>query len=199
MASYSGFLRKAPRARLKTFLEAKGVELPEDFDWNSAGRGKAFISDLNAVIDELPDRLQDRLKAELDHLSSLTNEAVMISAEQVCPTMGIDLEGFEGVQDVLLMLAVDYPQAFERVAVQASLNRRTGGRNWSAFQFDDEGTAWALEDDEARVAFVGDAGLECRRDTTNRSGERGPSGRRTVKTHRRATEPSWPALTIVAF
>ncbi|QAX30703.1 hypothetical protein [Leisingera sp. NJS204] len=131
--------------------------MPVDFDWNSAGRGKAFVADLNAVIDELPDRLQDRLKAELDHLASLSNDAVMISAEQVCPVMGIDLEGSEGVQDVLLMLALDHPQAFERVAVQASLNRRTGGRNWSAFQFDDDGTAWALEDDAARAAFVGEA------------------------------------------
>lgn len=157
MASYSGFLRKAPSARLKIFLEAKGVEMPDDFDWNSAGRSTAFVADLNAVIDELPDRQQDRLKAELDHLASLTNDAVMVSAEQICPTMGIDLEGSEGVQDVLLMLALDHPQAFERVAVQASLNRRTGGRNWSAFQFDDDGTAWALEDDDARAAFVGEA------------------------------------------
>ncbi|WP_148666131.1 hypothetical protein [Phaeobacter piscinae] len=142
---------------MKAFLEAKGVEMPEDFDRNSAGRGTAFVADLNAVIHELPDRQQDRLKAELDHLASLSNDAVMISAEQVCPMMGIDLEGSEGVQDVLLMLALDYPQAFERVAVQASLNRRTGGRNWSAFQFDDDGTAWALEDDAARAAFVGEA------------------------------------------
>ncbi len=157
MASYSGFLRKAPSGRLKAFLEAKGVEMPEDFDWNSAGRSTGFVAELNAVIDELPDRLQDRLKAELDHLASLTNDAVMVSAEQVCPTMGIDLEGFEGVQDVLLKLAMDHPQAFERVAVQASLNRRTGGRNWSAFQFDDDGMAWALEVSDARAAFVGEA------------------------------------------
>lgn len=157
MASFSGFLRKAPSARLKAFLEANSFEMPEDFDWNSAGRGTAFVADLNAVIDGLPDRLQDRLKAKLDHLASLSNDAVMIGAEQVCPVMGIDLEGSEGVQDVLLMLALDHPQVFERVAVQASLNRRTGGRNWSAFQFGDDGTAWALEDDAARAAFVGEA------------------------------------------
>ncbi|WP_147450706.1 hypothetical protein [Rhodophyticola porphyridii] len=157
MASYSGFLRKAPSARLKAFLAAKGVEMPTDFDWNSAGRGTAFVSDLNAVIDDLPERQQDRLKAELDHLASLTNDAVMVSAEQVCPIMGIDLEGFEGVQDVLLMLALDHPQVFERVAVQASLNRRTGGKNWSAFQFDDDGKAWALDDEAACAAFVADA------------------------------------------
>jgi len=157
MASFSGFIRKSPAARLKAFLTAKGVQMPDDFDWNSTGRGAAFVSEVNAVIDDLPARQQDRLKAELDHLASLTNDAVMVSAEQVCPIMGIDLEGFEGVQDVLLMLALDHPQVFERVAVQASLNRRTGGKNWSAFQFDDDGKAWALDDETARAAFVADA------------------------------------------
>lgn len=157
MASYSGFLRKAPGARLKAFLTSKGVEMPKGFDWNSAGRGMAFVADLNTVIDDLPARQQDCLKAELDHLASLTNDAVMVSAEQVCPMMGIDLEGLEGVQDVLLMLALDFPHVFERVAVQASLNRRTGGKNWSAFQFDDDGKAWALDDETARGAFVADA------------------------------------------
>jgi len=157
MASFSGFLRKAPSIRLKEFLAARSVEIPEDFDWTSTGRGTAFVAELNAIIDELPSRQQDRIRAELDHLASLTNEAVMVSAEQVCPFMGIDLEGFEGVQDVLLMLALDHPQVFERVTVQASLNRRTGGKNWSAFQFDDDGKVWALDDEVARTAFVADA------------------------------------------
>ena len=134
-----------------------GLEFPDDFNWQSVGRGTGFVVELNALIDELPALKQDRLKAELDHLATLANDAVMISAEQVCPIMGIDLEGFEGVQDVLLMLALDHPQVFERVAVQASLNRRTGGKNWSAFQFDDDGKAWALNDEVARAAFVAEA------------------------------------------
>lgn len=157
MASFSGFLRKSPSARLKTFLMNRGLEFPEDFDWKSAGRGTVFVAELNALIEELPALKQDRLKAELDQLASLTNDAVMVSAEQVCPIMGIDLEGLEGVQDVLLMLALDHPQVFERVAVQASLNRRTGGKNWSAFQFDDDGKAWALDEEVARAAFVAEA------------------------------------------
>lgn len=157
MASFSGFLRKAPSARLKAFFASKGIQVPKDFNWTSTGRGTAFVSELNAIIDDLPTLQQDRLKAELDHLASLTNDAVMVSAEQVCPVMGIDLEGFEGVQDVLLMLALDHPQVFERVAMQASLNRRTGGKNWSAFQFEDDGKAWALDDEAARTAFLADA------------------------------------------
>ncbi len=100
-----------------SFLLNRGLAFPAEFDWHSAGRGTAFVSDLNALIDDLPALKQDRVKAELDRLASLSIDAFMVSAEQVCPKMGIDLEGLEGVQDVLLMLALDNPQAFERVAV----------------------------------------------------------------------------------
>ena len=157
MASLSSFLRKAPSERLKPFFGSRGLALPNEFDWGSHGQGTSFVAAINAAIDNLPGAKQDDLKAELDHLASLSTDAVMVSAEQVCPVLGIELEGFEGVQDVLLMLALDHPKAFERVAVQASLNRRTGGKNWSAFQFDDDGKPWALDDDDARQAFVSDA------------------------------------------
>ena len=70
---------------------------------------------------------------------------------------GIDLESIEGVEDILLMLALDHPQIFERVAVQATLNRRTGGQFWSGFEFKDDGTSWDLDNSEARNAFVCDA------------------------------------------
>ena len=55
------------------------------------------------------------------------------------------------------MLAIDYPQVLDRVVAQASLMRRTGGKNWSAFQFDDDGISWALDDEAARGAFLIDA------------------------------------------
>ena len=39
MASFSGFIRKSPSGRLRTFLEARGVKAPEDFNWTSEGAG----------------------------------------------------------------------------------------------------------------------------------------------------------------
>jgi len=57
----------------------------------------------------------------------------------------------------VLLLATDHPQALERVGVQASFQQRHGGRSWSAFQFEDDGTPWALEDRDTREAFVHDA------------------------------------------
>ena len=54
------------------------------------------------------------------------------------------------------MLAIDYPKTFERVGTQAALLRKTGGRNWAAFQFD-KCTKWALEDAAARELFLADA------------------------------------------
>lgn len=157
MASFSGFIRKSPDARLASFLAAKGVYAPDDFDWTSEGRGTALVNEINNLIAELPDRKQDHVKAELDHLASLAIPQTMTAAEQICKAQRIDLEGLQGIQDVLLMLALDHPVALERVAVQASLMRRTGGKNWSAFQFEDDGKPWALGDDAARQGFVADA------------------------------------------
>lgn len=129
MASYSGFIRRSPSAGLAKFFKIRNVDIPDGFNWQSDGRGTALVKELNALIDELPALKQDRTKAELDHLSSLANQNGMLSAEQICAAQDIDLEGVEGVEDVLLMLAVQYPKALERVAVQASLISRTGGKN----------------------------------------------------------------------
>lgn len=157
MASFSGFIRKSPDARLASFLTAHRVSAPDDFNWQSEGRGTALVNDISALIADLPDVQQDKVKAELDHLASLATAQGMIAAEQICSAQRINLEGLQGVQDVLLMLAIDHPKILERVAVQASLMQRTGGKNWSAFQFEDDGKPWALGDEFARAGFVADA------------------------------------------
>lgn len=157
MASSSGFLRKSPPARLEHFFTERRVPFPQDFDWNSDSRGTALVRSIEAQILELPDLQQDKIKAELDHLTSLADTDGMTSAEQICAGNEIELEGLEGVEDALLMLAIEHPQIIDRVSAQASLMRRTGGRNWSAFQFDDDGKAWSLEDETARSGFLSDA------------------------------------------
>lgn len=157
MASFSGFIRKSLPDRLRHFFAVRGVDAPEDFDWTSEGRGTALVRSIEDLLSNLTDLQQDALKAELDHLASLADSNGLLSAEQICAGQGIDLEGLEGVQDVLLMLAIDHPQVLDRVSAQASLMRRTGGKNWSVFQFDDDGIPWTLDDAEARDAFLKDA------------------------------------------
>ena len=157
MASYSAFIRKAPAKRLCQFFEARHVAIPGGFDWTSEGRGTALVRSIDALLDELPGKQQDGLKAELDLLASLADGNGMLSADQVCRGHLIDLEGLEGVQDILLMLAIEHPQVLDRVAAQASLLRRTDGKRWSSFQFDDDGKPWALDDEPARDAFLDDA------------------------------------------
>jgi len=157
MASFSGFIRKSPPGRLKQFFELRSVVAPDGFDWTSEVRGTALVRAIEELLAGLTDRQQDEVKAELDHLASLADANGMLSAEQVCAGQGIDLERLEGVQDALLMLAIDHPHVVDRVAAQASLMRRTGGKNWSAFQFDDDGKPWALNSEAARAAFLADA------------------------------------------
>lgn len=141
---------------MRAFFEARGVHAPDDFDWTSEGRGTAFVRAIEELLSGLPDKQQDNLKAELDLLASLSDDAGMTGAEQVCAGQGVDLEGLEGVQDVLLMLATDHFHLLDRVQVQASLLRRNGGRNWARFQFPDDGKPWVIGDPVAREGFLED-------------------------------------------
>lgn len=154
MASFSGFIRKSPSERLRKFFIARGVPVPDDFDWTSEGRGTALVRSIEGLLAGLPDRQQDALQAELDHLASIADDTGMTGAVQVCAGQGIDLEGLEGVEDVLLMLAKDHPRMIDRVTVQASLMRRNGGRQWARFQFPDDGKPWVLDQPSARAAFL---------------------------------------------
>jgi len=156
MASFSGFIRKSPSNRLRQFFAARGVSVPSGFKWTSEGRGTALVRSIEELLAGLPDLQQDALQAELDHLASISDDTGMTGAVQVCAGHGIDLEGLEGVQDVLLMLATDHPRMIDRVTVQASLMRRTGGRQWGRFQFPDDGKPWVLDQTSARDAFLAD-------------------------------------------
>lgn len=156
MASFSGFIRKSPSASLRKFLETRGVVAPDDFDWTSQGRGTAFVRSIEDFLEELPERQQDRVKAELDLLASLADDNGMTGAEQICAGQGIDIEDLAGVQDVLLMLATLNPQLIDRVRVQASLLRRHGGKQWARFQFPDDGKPWVLDNQAARDGFLRD-------------------------------------------
>lgn len=66
MASFSGFIRRSPSARLKAFFKALGVHAPDDFDLTSKGRGTALVRSIEALLEGCPDAQQDAVKAELE-------------------------------------------------------------------------------------------------------------------------------------
>lgn len=156
MASFSGFIRRSPPARLRAYLEARGVEAPEDFDWSSKGRGTELVRSIEQLIAEVPEKQQDATKAELDLLATLSDKVGLIAAEQVCTGEGLDIEGLHGIEEILLFLAIEHPILINRIEVQTSLSRRHGGQNWSTFQFEKDGKPWTLESEAARSAFLAD-------------------------------------------
>ncbi|MGI3165341.1 hypothetical protein [Pseudooceanicola sp. 200-1SW] len=157
MASFKGFIRRSPPPRLRAYFAAQGVDAPADFDWTSEGRGTALARSVEALLSELPDAQQDALTSELELLSELADDTGMTGAEQVCAGSGISLEGFDGIEDVLLMLATQHPDMINKVQVQMSLLQRTGGRQWARYQFPKDGKPWALDDAGARASFLEDA------------------------------------------
>lgn len=158
MASFSAFIRKSPSGRLREFLAARGVHSDNDFDWKSDGRSGAFVKSIEALIAGLPDARQDAVKAELELLAELASDDGMSGVAHVCAGEGVDLEGCEGVEDVLLMLATEHERVMiDRVQVQASYLRKSAGKQWARFQFPDDGKPWTLEQLSAQDAFLAEA------------------------------------------
>lgn len=155
MASFSAFIRKSPSGRLRDLLAARGVQADGDFDWVSEGRGGAYVKSIEALIADLPDARQDAVRAELELLAELASDDGMSGVAHVCAGAGVDLEGYEGVEDVLLMLATERdPVMIDRVQVQASYLRKSGGKQWARFQFPDDGKPWVLDQKSAQDAFL---------------------------------------------
>ncbi|SHE87332.1 hypothetical protein SAMN05444273_1036 [Litoreibacter ascidiaceicola] len=155
MASFSAFIRKSPSARLRAFLAARGVHAESDFDWSNDGRGAALVRSIEALIAGLPDLKQDAVKAELELLAELASDDGIGGVQHVCAGEGVDLEGYEGVEDILLMLAIQFDRVMiDRVQVQASYLRKSGGKQWARFQFLDDGKPWVLDQQSAKDAFL---------------------------------------------
>lgn len=108
-------MRKAPPVRLKAYLEARRVTAPNEFDWTSQGRGTTFVRSIENLLSGLPDRQQDEVKAELDHLHTLADANGLTATERVCAGRDIDLEGLEGIHDILLTIAISHLKIIDRV------------------------------------------------------------------------------------
>lgn len=158
MASLGAFIRKSPTERLRTFLGARGVVAHDDFNWESSGRGGAFVQSIEALLAGLTDAKQDAVKAELELLAELASDDGMGGIERVCAGENIDLEGMQGVEDCLLMLATRHDRVLiDRVQVQASYMRKSGGKQWARFQFPDDGKPWLLDQPTAQEDFLNEA------------------------------------------
>lgn len=158
MASLGAFIRKSPTERLRTFLGARGVVAHDDFNWESSGRGGAFVQSIEALLAGLTDAKQDAVKAELELLAELASDDGMGGIERVCAGENINLEGMQGVEDCLLLLATRHDRVLiDRVQVQASYMRKSGGKQWARFQFPDDGKPWLLDQPTAQEDFLNEA------------------------------------------
>ena len=155
MANWQGFIRKSPRGRLGAYLQARGAIIPDDFEWKADRKQREFLDAVTAIIDDQLPKMHDGLKAELDLLASLANESGTVAIHQIGAWEDIDLEGFEGVEDKLLYLAVDRPALINRIAANASFSGQAHGKYWSTFQLTgDAKPLWQLNDKDSQDRFI---------------------------------------------
>ena len=65
MASVNGFIRHAPRGRLRAFLECSGIDKPEEMDWSDDQKQTKYVKAINTSIDAQMPLVQDKIRMEL--------------------------------------------------------------------------------------------------------------------------------------
>ncbi len=155
MANRKSFIRKSPRKRLGRYLQTREAKISDEFDWSADRKLSEFIDCVATIIEDQYPKIQDRIMAELDLLASLANDSGAVAIHQICDWEGINLEGFEGIQDKLLFLAIERPELLNRIAANASFAGQLHGKFWSTFQFTgDDNTLFRLDDEPSQKSFM---------------------------------------------
>lgn len=131
MQSLKKLFRSTAPTILRDYFELNDASIPDDFDW-ALEEGKR-ANEIEKALTQLPDDLEDTLRAELEGVQELATEDGWIAIDQVCAGERIELPENEGAEGAAFFVVLNHPELLPKIVKAASMNRFNGGRQWGGF------------------------------------------------------------------
>ncbi|MGJ8572803.1 MAG: hypothetical protein ACSHXI_19115 [Hoeflea sp.] len=95
------------------------------------------------------------MRAELDLIQEIANADGWVAIDEVCGGYEIDVPEGGGAEGAAFFVALNYAELLPKIANAASMNRYSGGRQWSCYRMDGaQLSSETVSDPDARVHFI---------------------------------------------
>lgn len=153
MRSLKSLFRGTSPDVLENYFDQKGAKFPDEFDW-SLEAGK-LANAIEKLLTDMPHNQEDRLRAELEVIQEIGTADGWIAIDEVCGGCEIDVPEDGGAEGAAFFVALNHAELLPKIANAASMNRYSGGRQWSCYRMDGaKFTSETVSDPEARAQFI---------------------------------------------
>jgi len=149
------FLRRTPRASLKSYFAFRSIAPAVEFDWSAAQR--VFLDALRAAVENLPDGERERVYQDFESADMLADEPGQLAIRSLFLQNAPFVRAVEGMDnsEARSLAALMENEAFFRRALAARLaDRLRTGRSWSGFLISP--TAGAIREGQRLASFAAD-------------------------------------------
>lgn len=119
---------------LKNYFDQRDAKFPDSFDW-SIEEGK-LANEVEKILTTFPHDQEDDLRAELEVIQEIATEDGWTAIDEICEGSEIDVPEEGGASDAAFFVALNHHKLLPKIVNAASMNRYSGGRQWSCFRLD---------------------------------------------------------------
>lgn len=134
MKSLKRLLRSTSPDVLKNYFDQRDAKFPDSFDW-SIEEGK-LANEVEKILTTFPHDQEDDLRAELEVIQEIATEDGWTAIDEICEGSEIDVPEEGGASDAAFFVALNHHKLLPKIVNAASMNRYSGGRQWSCFRLD---------------------------------------------------------------
>lgn len=134
LKSLKRLLRSTSPDVLKNYFDQRDAKFPDSFDW-SIEEGK-LANEVEKILTTFPHDQEDDLRAELEVIQEIATEDGWTAIDEICEGSEIDVPEEGGASDAAFFVALNHHKLLPKIVNAASMNRYSGGRQWSCFRLD---------------------------------------------------------------